>query len=163
MLFLRPRVFLFWRKEEGWSASSWYVQSAELSCSIISDSATTCTVSRQAPRPWRFSRQEYWSGVPCLAPGDLPNPGMEPKSPALQVDSLPSEPWGKPKNTGGGSLSLSQGIFPTQESNRGLLHCRQTLYQLSYQGSWHRPISQALEKTWLTGNQVLPPSPHSVK
>ena len=41
-----------------------------------------------------FSRQEYWSGFPCLLPGDLPNPGIEPSSPALQVDSLPSEPPG---------------------------------------------------------------------
>ena len=56
-------------------------------------------------------------------------------SPALQVDSLPSEPPGKPKNTGVGSLFLLQGNFPTQESNWGLLHCRQILYQLSYQGS----------------------------
>ena len=53
-------------------------------------------------------------------------------------DSSPAEPPGKPKNTGVGSLSLLQGIFPTQESNRGLLHCRRILYQLSYQGicSW---------------------------
>ena len=50
---------------------------------------------------------------------------------ALQADSLPAEPPGKPKNTGVGSLSLLQGIFPTQESNWGLLHCRQILYQLS--------------------------------
>ena len=109
-------------------------------------------------------------------PGDLLNPGIEPRSPALQADSLPSEPpgnprntgvgslslsrefsqprlflmlflygpggsWsvsltlpvkpqGKPKNTGEGSLSLLQQIFQTQESNRGLLHCRQILYQL---------------------------------
>ena len=39
-----------------------------------------------------FSRQEYWSGLPCPPPGDLPNPGIEPTSPALQGDSLPSEP-----------------------------------------------------------------------
>ena len=51
------------------------------------------------------------------------------------VDSLPSKPPGKPKNTGVGSLSLLQWIFPTQELNWGLLHCRQILYQLSYQGS----------------------------
>ena len=51
--------------------------------------------------------------------------------PTLQVDSLPSEPPGKPKNTGVGSLSLLQGIFPTQESNRGLLHCRWILCDLS--------------------------------
>ena len=54
---------------------------------------------------------------------------------ALQVDSSPAEPQGKPKNTGVGSLSLLQGIFLTQELNQGLLHCRWILYQLSYQGS----------------------------
>ena len=65
---------------------------------------------------------------------DLPNPGTKPKSPTLQVDSLPAEPQGKPKNTGVGSLSLLQQIFLAQASNPGLLHCRQILYQLSYQG-----------------------------
>ena len=65
----------------------------------------------------------------------LPNPGIKPWSPTLQVDSLPAEPPGKPKNTGVGSLSLLQWIFPTQESNQGLLHCRQILSQLSYQES----------------------------
>ena len=68
-------------------------------------------------------------------PVDLPNPGIEPRSPTLQEDSLPAEPQGKPKNTGVGSLSLLQGIFLTQESNQGLLHCRRILYQLSYEGS----------------------------
>ena len=42
--------------------------------------------------PWEFSRQEYWCGLPCPPPKDLPNPGIEPRSPALQADSLPSEP-----------------------------------------------------------------------
>ena len=63
------------------------------------------------------------------------NLGIEPRSPALQVDFLPSEPLGKPENTGVVSLSLLQGIFPTQESRWCLLHCRRILYQLSYQGS----------------------------
>ena len=72
---------------------------------------------------------------PFPSPGDLPNPGIKPRFPALQADSLPAEPPGKPKNIGVGSLSLLQRIFLTQESNRGLLHCRQILYQLSYQGS----------------------------
>ena len=45
-----------------------------------------------------FSRQEYWSGLPCLSPGNLPNPGIKPRSPALQADSLPFEPPGKPEN-----------------------------------------------------------------
>ena len=62
----------------------------------------------------------------------LPNPEIEPRSPALQEDSLPSEPPGKPKNTGLGSLSLLQRIFTTQELNQGLLHCRWILNQLRY-------------------------------
>ena len=70
-----------------------------------------------------------------LLQGNLPNPGIEPRSPSLQADSLPAEPQGKPKNTGGGSLSFLPGIFPTQESDWGLLHCRQIRYQLSYQES----------------------------
>ena len=80
-------------------------------------------------------RQEHWSGLPCSSPGDLPNPGIKPRSPVLQVDSLPSEPPGKPKNTRVGSQSFLQGIFLTQESNWDLLHCRRILYQPSYQSS----------------------------
>ena len=76
-----------------------------------------------------------WSGLPCLPSGDLPNAGVEPRSPILQADSLPSEPPGKPKNTGVGSLSLLLGNFPIQKSNQSLLYCRWILYQLSYQGS----------------------------
>ena len=65
--------------------------------------------------PWttqsvEFSRPERWRGQPFPSPGDLPNPGIEPRSPALQEASLPAEPQGKPKNTGVGSLSLLQGI-----------------------------------------------------
>ena len=128
-----------------------------------------------------FSKQEYWSGLPFPFPGDLPDPGIKPGSPVLQVDSLPSEPPGKPnvhpdsaatcnpheskekvktrprvqffatlwavparlfhpwdspgKNSGVSCHSLLQGIFPTQGSNLGLLHCRQILYRLSYHGS----------------------------
>ena len=67
--------------------------------------------------------------------GALPNPGIEPRSPTVQVHSLPFEPPRKPKNTGVGGLSLLQGIFTTQESNQGLLHYRWILYQLSYRGS----------------------------
>ena len=59
--------------------------------------------------------------MPCLPPGHLPNPELQPRSPALQAVSLPSEPWGKPKNTRVDSLSLLQGLFPTLESNQGLL------------------------------------------
>ena len=76
-----------------------------------------------------------WVAFP--SPGDLPNPGIEPRSPTLwnsllaepvgKMDSLPAEPGGMPKNTGVGRLSLLRWIFPTQESNLGLLHCRQVL------------------------------------
>ena len=58
--------------------------------------ATLWTVARQAPLSVGFSRQEYWTGLPFPSPGDLPNPEIEPGSPALQADSLPSEPPGKP-------------------------------------------------------------------
>ena len=78
-----------------------------------------------------FSKPEYWSGLLFLSPEDLPNPGIKPRSPTLQMDSLPAEPPGKAKNTGMGSRSLLQWIFPTQESNQGLLRCRQILYRLS--------------------------------
>ena len=73
--------------------------------------------------------------VAFRSPGDLPNPGIKPRSPALQANSLPAEPQGKPNNAGVGSLSLLQGIFPTQVLNPGLPHCRQILYQLSHKGS----------------------------
>ena len=79
-----------------------------------------------------FSKPEYWSGWPFPSPGDLPNPRIK-----IQVSRIAGgffTPW-ITRDTGVGSLSLLQGIFPTQESNRGLLHCRQILCQLSYQGS----------------------------
>ena len=83
--------------------------------------------------PWTLVhgilQARIWSG------GDLPNPGIELRSPSLQTDSLPAEPQGKPKNTGVGSLSFLQEIFPTEELNQDLLHCRQTLQQRSYEGS----------------------------
>ena len=78
-----------------------------------------------------------WVAFP--SPGDLPNPGIEHKSPESWADFffLPAEPPRKPKNTGVSSLSLLQQIFLTQKLNWGLLHYRQILYQLSYQGSSH--------------------------
>ena len=57
--------------------------------------ATPWTVAYQAPLSMEFSRQEYWSGLPFPSPGDLPDPGIESRSPALQADALPSEPPGK--------------------------------------------------------------------
>ena len=59
--------------------------------------ATLWTVTHQAPPFMGFSRQEYWSVLPFPSPGDIPDPGMEPRSPALQADTLTSELSGKPK------------------------------------------------------------------
>ena len=57
---------------------------------------TPWTVAHQAPPSMGFFGQEYWSGLPFPSPGDLPDPGIEPRSPALQADALTSEPPGKP-------------------------------------------------------------------
>ena len=66
--------------------------------------ARLCTLACQATLSMGFSRQEYWSGLPYPPPGYLPNPGIESRSPALQMNSLPSEPPGKPVS----ALKLSQ-------------------------------------------------------
>ena len=68
-----------------------------ISCSVVSESLWT--VAHQAPLSVEFSRQEYWSGLPSPSPRDLPDPGIKPGSPALQAESLPSEPPGKPQGT----------------------------------------------------------------
>ena len=125
--------------------------------------ATPWTVAYQAPPSMGFSRQECWSGLPFPSPGNLPNPGIEPRSPALQADALPSEPPGKPKtdsatpwtntpgssvhenssgkNAGVGCHALLQGNFPTYGSKAHLLcllHCRWILYLLTH---WKSPGS----------------------
>ena len=69
---------------------------SEWSHSVVSDSAIPWTVVYQASLSMGFSRQEYWRGLPFPSPGDLPDPGIEPRSPALQADALASEPPGKP-------------------------------------------------------------------
>ena len=66
------------------------------SLSCVQLFATPWTAANQAPPSMGFSRQEYWSGLPFPSPGDLPNPGIEPRSPTLQADALTSEPPGKP-------------------------------------------------------------------
>ena len=57
---------------------------------------TSWTAAHQAPLSMEFSSKEYWNGLPFPFPGDLPDPGIEPRSPAVQVDALPSELLGKP-------------------------------------------------------------------
>ena len=67
------------------------------SFSCVRPFANPWTVDHEAPLSMGFSRQETWSGLPFPSPGDLPDPGIEPKSPALQADALTSEPPGKPR------------------------------------------------------------------
>ena len=68
--------------------------------------ATPWTVAFQTPMSMGFSRQVYWNGLPFSSPGDFPSPGIEPGSPPLQADSLPSEPPGNPLQDQGGMLPL---------------------------------------------------------
>ena len=106
------------------SEVSWLPTSPCLGCAVLRSSVMSDSSRPSGLEPTRlfcpqwFPRQEYWSGLPCPPPGDLPNSGIKSRSPALQADSsILSESPGKPKNTGVGSLSLLQGLFLTQESS----------------------------------------------
>ena len=77
-------------------------------------------IASQAPLSMEFSRQEYWHGLPCPSPGELPNPGIKPGSPAMQADSLPSEPPGKPISNDK-KLLLSLPLLPLKVSNKRCL------------------------------------------
>ena len=84
--------------------SKWedYPGSSKSESEVTHSCPTPCdpwTVAHQAPPSMGFSRQEYWSGLPFPSPGDLPDPGIELRSPTLQADALSSAPPGKPLNT----------------------------------------------------------------
>ena len=96
--------------------------------------------------PWNSPGQNTGVGSLSLLQGNLPNPGMGPMSPSLQVDSLPAEPQRKPKNSEVGTLPLLQGIFPSQESNWALMCCGQIIYQLSYQGVEPKSLLSSADK-----------------
>ena len=74
--------------------NTWPVLGVCVSHSVLSDSETLWTIAHQVPLSMEFSRQRYWSGLPFPSPGYLPNPEIEPESPAFQTDSSPSEPPG---------------------------------------------------------------------
>ena len=90
----RTRVY----KMYAWDGMGWvhpWARDCDMHAQLLSCVpffAIPWTVAHQAPQSMGFPRQEYWSGLPFLPLEDLPNPGMEPRSPALQVDSLPTEP-----------------------------------------------------------------------
>ena len=89
-------VWTSWKmRMTGWICVALCKQSEVKLLSRVWLFATPWTIACQAPS-MRFSRQEYWSGLPFPSPEDLPNPGIEPGFPALQVDALLSEPPGKP-------------------------------------------------------------------
>ena len=109
---------------------------AVLSCSALFNSLGLHELQpARLLRPCGFSGQETGVGSHFLLQGIFPSAGIEPRSPSLRADSLPSEPTRKPKNIRVGSPSCLQGIFLTLESNWDLLHCRKILYQLRYQGN----------------------------
>ena len=119
---------------------------------------TPGTVACQTPLSMGFSRQECWDELPFPSPGALPDPGIEPVSPTLAGRFFTTEPVGKPNviyhqhflnyYTRMSSLSLFQGIFPTQGSNPGCPHCRQILYQLSQKKKKRRrsPLNLSFSK-----------------
>ena len=90
-----PKTHLMWCFQ--WVSWEYKTERESGSHSVVSDSATLWTTANQVPLSMGFPRQEYWSGLPFPSPGDLPDPGIKPGSPAMQADSLPSEPPGKPK------------------------------------------------------------------
>ena len=107
------------------------------SLSHVRHFVTPWTVAYQAPQSLGFSRQEYRSGLPFPSPGDIPNPGMEPGSPILQADALPSEPPGK---------------LITNNNEQQLLHS--TIYQAS---STYAVISDSCRPHGLQPTRVLCP------
>ena len=122
-------------RQNAFKWSQWKMWYVKIKMKVIQFQLFVTTWSEQS---MEFLRPEYWRGYLFPSPGSLPSPGIKPRSPALWSDSLPAEPPGKPENTGVWSLTLLQRIFPTQESNRGLLHCREIFYKLSYYGSmWY--------------------------
>ena len=97
--------------------------------------ATPWTVAHQAPPSMGFSRQEYWNGLPFPSPGDLPDPGIEPSSPALQEDALTSEPPGKPQGGSKKKEKLKNKIAAIQKK--------------------HKPIPNAANSSFLSVKYVL--------
>ena len=81
-----------------WNSVTWsFYEAMPLLLCLVAQSCLTLCNPMDLLCPWGFSRQEYCSGLACPYLGDLPNPGIEPRSPTLQVDSLPAEPRGKPQ------------------------------------------------------------------
>ena len=148
---VRNKYIVITQKEKNWTVSSTDFISNNLTVDLLftvwcNNESESCSVLSDSLRPHRLYSHgilqarilewilEYTGAFPFPRGSSQPRDRTQ-VSPTLQVDSLPAEPQGKPKNTGVGNLSLLQRIFPTEKLNRSLLHCRQILYQLSYQGT----------------------------
>ena len=92
--------YIWWQNNPSCLPALGLSDSLQHSMYVHAQSLRSCLTlgNPMAPLSMEFPRQEYWSRLPCPPPGDLPNPGLEPTSPTLQTDSLPSEPPGKPFN-----------------------------------------------------------------
>ena len=130
-LFLKTTCFLtFWvgelKQRKTFHVCLWIIsiryrkKKKVTSLSHVRRFATPWTVAYQAPPSMGFSRQKYWNRLPFTSPGDLPNPGIEPTSPTLQADTLPSEPPGKPKLSGGCNISRYYSSFSDWRKNRSI-------------------------------------------
>ena len=114
--------------------------------------ATLWTIALQAPLSMVFSRQEYWSGLPFPSPGDLPNPGIEPRSSTLQVNSLPSESPGKPfKLLGFGIIYYAQQETIGNYSNLEIIHTWKLFKLFLYNDmeSLHSPCIKMASSQWI--------------
>ena len=104
-----------------WMMKFFQVKVKVKSLSRVQLFATPWTVAHQAPPSMGFSRQEYWSGLPFPSPGDLPDPGIKPRSPTLQADALTSEPPGKPTFCNKKGLLLLEKASQIYRSNNNFL------------------------------------------
>ena len=93
---LLPKSWLAAEKMETHSKSNQVGSGGALVAKLCLTLTTLWTVASQAPLSMGFPRQEYWIGLPFPSPGDLPNPRIKPRSPALQTNSLPLSPQRRP-------------------------------------------------------------------
>ena len=119
------KTFFWYYRQQGATNTFWTM---EVKVKVARSFPTLCNPTDKTAHGILQVRILEWVAFP------FSRRSSQPRDQTLQADSLPAEPQGKPKNTGVGSLSLFQGIFPTLELNPVLLHCRWILYQQSYQG-----------------------------
>ena len=120
------------------------------SCPTQSEVTTPWTIAYQAPSSVGFSRQEYWSGLPFPSPGDLPDPGIEPRSPALEADALTSEPPGKPNWSSQGDINFHPVIQDVHKgasmggggARSGLVGRNQHLSAVCIYSRWSKYVGQ---------------------